>query len=215
MHVCLVNEGMWRWTKPFAIDRVGIQTVPLHIGSSYVTTLFVEITLLGGLQRVVTFRGSWMFTSYLPCPVEVGLVTSVQLDQEMEELEEIKGWGSGCVADDDQSAVIPSCSSLPSMLAAEDKFAGIKFRSLSVTQWSRSFPLSSRSQAWNKPSLLVDMPYNNNSIMHCWFNLEAVYSDGSQLSPTKVWKYIRMYVGMRLYYDNMCIDCVVPSFWSH
>ena len=186
--MCLVNEGMWRWTKPFPIDIVGIQTVPLHIGASYVTTLYVEITLLGGLQRVVTFRGSWMFTSYLPCPVEVGLVTSVQLDQEEEdELEEIRGWGSGCVADDDQSAVIPSCSSLPSMLAAEDKFAGIKFRALSEARWSRSFPLSSRSQLWNKPSMLVDMPCNNDSTMHCWFNLEPVYSDRSQPSPTKVW----------------------------
>ena len=185
--MCLVNEGMWRWTKPFGIDAVGIQTVPLHVGS-YVTPLFVEITSLGGLQRVVTFRGSWMFTSYLPCPVEVGLVTSVQLDQEEEEeQEEIRGWGSGCVAVDDQSAVIPSCSSLPSMLAAEDKFAGIKFRSLSVAQWSRSFPLSSRSQLWNKPRLLVDMPCSNNSVMHCWFNLEPVYNDRSQPSPTKVW----------------------------
>ena len=184
--MCLVNEGMWRWTKPFGIDAVGIQTVPLHV-SSCVTNLFVEITSLGGLQRVITFRGSWMFTSYLPCPVEVGLVTSVQLDQEEEELEEIRGWGSGYAADDDQSAVIPSCSTLPSMLAAEDKFAGIKFRSLSVAHWSRSFPLSSRSQLWNKPRLLVDMPCSNNSIMHCWFNLEPVYSDRSQPTPTKVW----------------------------
>lgn len=177
---------MWRWTKPFAIDAVGIQTIPLHIGS-YVTTLFVEVMSLGGLQRVVTFRGSWMFTSYLPCPVEVGLVTSVQLDQQEEEgFEEIRGWGSGFGADDDQSAVIPSYSSLPSMLTAEDKFAGIKFRSLSVVQWSKSFPLSSRSQVWNKPHLLVDMPCSNDSIMHCWFNLEPVYSDRSQPSPTKV-----------------------------
>jgi len=176
---------MWRWTKPFPIDTVGIQAVPLHIGS-YVTTLFVEITLLGGLQRVVTFRGSWMFTSYLPCPVEVGLVTSVELDQEEEELEEIRGWGLGYGVDDDQSAVIPSCSTLPSMLAAEDKFAGIKFRLLSMAQWSKSFPLSSRSQVWNKPRLLVDMPCNNESVMHCWFNLEPVYSDRSQPSPTKV-----------------------------
>lgn len=191
MHVCLVNEGLWKWTKPFAIDVVGIQTVPLHIGS-YVTTLFVEVVLLGGLQRVVTFRGSWMFTSYLPYPVEVGLVTSVQLDQEEEdeELEEIKGWGSGYVLDDNQSAVIPSCASLPSMLAAEDKFAGIKFRSLSVAKWSRSFPLSSRSQVWNKPYLLVDMPCSNDSTMHCWFNLEPFYSDRSKPSPTKVCTYV-------------------------
>ena len=92
--MCLVNEGMWRWTKPFGIDAVGIQTVPLHV-SSCVTNLFVEITSLGGLQRVVTFRGSWMFTSYLPCPVEVGLVASVQLGQEEKELEEIRGGAQG------------------------------------------------------------------------------------------------------------------------
>lgn len=83
-----------------------------------------------------------MITSYLPFPMEVGLVNSMQLTQEQEVSEEFSGWGSTSAAadDDDHSAIIPACSSLPSMLAAEDKFAGIKFRLSNVQEWSKIIP---------------------------------------------------------------------------
>lgn len=52
LHVCVVCDGSWRWTKPFSIGEAGIQAIDIPIGR-YMATLLIKINLIGGLQKQV------------------------------------------------------------------------------------------------------------------------------------------------------------------
>ena len=52
LQVCFVTDGVWRWTKPFSIDTLGVQTVQLSVGKD-TASLHVQVTSIGGLQKQV------------------------------------------------------------------------------------------------------------------------------------------------------------------
>lgn len=52
LHVCVVCDGSWRWTKPFSIREVGVQAIDIPIGR-YMANLIVKVKLIGGIQKQV------------------------------------------------------------------------------------------------------------------------------------------------------------------
>ena len=52
LHVCLVTDGSWRWTKPFSISQAGIQAIDIPVGR-HMASLIIRVTQIGGLQKQV------------------------------------------------------------------------------------------------------------------------------------------------------------------
>ena len=52
LHVCLVTDGVWRWTKPFSVAGEGVEPVEVYIGR-HTAQLSVAVTAIGGLQKEV------------------------------------------------------------------------------------------------------------------------------------------------------------------
>ena len=52
LHMCVVSEGVWRWTKPFTITHEGTQSVEVFIGR-HTALVSVCVANIGGLQKQV------------------------------------------------------------------------------------------------------------------------------------------------------------------
>ena len=66
LHLCVVTDGEWRWTKPFSIAEDGSRNVEVYIGR-HTAVVNVCVTNIGGLQKKVRKLTYFYFFSSLDC----------------------------------------------------------------------------------------------------------------------------------------------------
>eukprot|EP00731_Ephydatia_muelleri_P030160 Em0021g683a len=180
LRACLVGDGRWRWTRPFSIDALGTQVVQLYVGR-YLANLFVHISSLGGLQKKVTFSGSWRLFSELPFDLEVQVACSEpSYSQSL-----LNGGRFKLCCGHGESSV---CS----VLAANEQVSGLQFRIDPDSgwspgpdpKWSPPYPIAS---SWSKPPFLVEVTAGK-SFPHIslWYSTKLVEVPGTKAAWSEV-----------------------------
>ena len=53
LHVSLGSKAGWRWTKPFSVDKEGLQCVEVCAADRQLANLYVRVERSGGCQLMV------------------------------------------------------------------------------------------------------------------------------------------------------------------
>jgi hypothetical protein len=169
-----VTDGVWRWTKPFSISKEGTQSIEVYIGR-HTALVHIHVANIGGLQRKVTLTGNWTFSSALPFPLHLSLIST--LDQGDRETP----------FEPRETLLLPPKLSLPSVVVPESQLSGVRVRSPQSNDWSEVYPIHSTTDEWSKPQLLTEIEYSSGHRVNLWYNIKPLHTSrkesvGSQIT---------------------------------
>ena len=104
--------------------------------------------LIPQISVQVTLTGNWTFSSALPFPLHLSLIST--LDQDTTDDRETP-------FEPRETLLLPPRLSLPSVVVPESQLSGVRVRSPQSNGWSEVYPIHSTTDEWSKPQLLTEV----------------------------------------------------------